>query len=515
MSTPGTLIGNYTVERPLGQGGMSEAILARSPTGRLVVLKKPRGFDAELAARLRDEGRLGSRIYHKHLVETLDCFEHQGAPVLVLGYVEGPTVDELRKRSPLSPVSIARIGCQVAEALGAIHDALGDDGGPLGAIHRDVSARNIVVTPNGDAVLIDLGIARFDEARAARTETGMVIGTLRYMAPEIVDGERATRAADFYSLACVLIESFTGQPVFQGPPSAVTAQIVGPGPLPPAIADAMPPALRAVVARMVAKRPAERLAIAHDVSRELRGVEEALGGPAGQRELAMRAAHHQPDPPVVTTGNLSIGDAGVSQTKTEQSNPAPQNPFGPAGLTQPTPTFAQPMLTQPPPAVRPDLQLRQPVFDKPSAPAPNFLPPRRQEAPLELAVEPRRAAPVETMKDPRDWYPKQKRDWSWLTGGASKLLGLVLLVGAALLAWRWYDGEQRAADRRALEAKVAEETKLLTKALEDTPQSCNGEGAYWMYKDRKGRPVIVDAMGKIPKEYRAEARCVDPVRGTR
>jgi hypothetical protein len=146
MTTPGTLIGSYTVERSLGVGGMSEAILARSPSGRLVVLKKPRGFDPELSARLRDEGRLGSRIFHKYLVETLDCFEHQGTPVLVLGYVEGPTLDELRKRAPLAPVSIARVGCQVAEALGAIHDALGDDGGPLGAIHRDVSARNIVVT---------------------------------------------------------------------------------------------------------------------------------------------------------------------------------------------------------------------------------------------------------------------------------------------------------------------------------------------------------------------------------
>jgi hypothetical protein len=118
------------------------------------------------------------------------------------------------------------------------------------------------------------------------------------------------------------------------------------------------------------------------------------------------------------------------------------------------------------------------------------------------------------MKDPRDWYPKHKRDWSWLTGGASKVLGLVLLVGAALLAWRWYDADKRAADQRAVQAKVAEETQLLQKALEDTPKDCNGDGAYWLYKDKKGRPVIVDAIGKIPKQYRAEARCVDPVRGS-
>lgn len=508
MTTAGTLIGSYTVERALGVGGMSEAILARSPTGRLVVLKKPRGFDPELSARLRDEGRLGSRIFHKYLVETLDCFEFQGTPVLVLGYVEGPTLDELRKRAPLAPASIARVGCQVAEALGAIHDALGDDGGPLGAIHRDVSARNIVVTHSGDAVLIDLGIARFDEARAARTETGMVIGTLRYMAPEIVDGERATKAADFYSLGCVCIETFTGQPVFQGPPSAVTAQIVGPGPMPPAIADAMPAQLRAVLARMTAKRPTERLAEAHEASRELRVVEEALGGAAGQRELAARATHYIPDGPVAS-GNLSVGDPNFSQTKTEQSNP--QNPFGPAGLTQPT--LAQPMLTQAPPVVQPEM--RQPQFDKPGIAAASFGPPRVSAAPLELDIEARRPAVVEPMRARSDFYPTQKRDWSWLTGGASKVFGIVIVVVAAILAWRWYDGEQRAADQRAVEAKVAEETVLLQKALEDTPQDCSGDGAYWLYQDKKGRPVIVDAVGKIPKQYRAEARCVDPVRGSK
>ncbi len=511
MTTAGTLIGSYTVERSLGVGGMSEAILARSPSGRLVVLKKPRGFDPELSARLRDEGRLGSRIFHKYLVETLDCFEHHGTPVLVLGYVEGPTLDELRKRAPLAPVSIARIGCQVAEALGAIHDALGDDGGPLGAIHRDVSARNIVITHGGDAVLIDLGIARFDEARAARTETGMVIGTLRYMAPEIVDGERATKAADFYSLGCVCIEAFTGQPVFHGPPSAVTAQIVGPGPMPPAIADAMPPPLRAALARMTAKRPTERLAEAHEASRDLRVVEEALGGAAGQRELAARATHYTPEPPIAS-GNLSVGDANISQTKTEQSAaPSAQNPFGPAGLAQPA--FLQPMLTQAPPVVQP--QMRQPIFDRPAVPAPNFgPPPRAAERALELDVDTRRAMP-EPMRDRSEFYPTQKRDWSWLTGGAARVFGLVVVVAAGLLAYRWYDGEQRAADQRALQAKVAEETLLLQKALEDTPQDCTGDGAYWLYKDKKGRPVIVDAIGKIPKQYRAEARCVDPIHGSK
>src|SRR4051812_12940098 len=102
---------------------MSDALLARSPAGRIVVLKKPRSSDPELCARMRDEGRLGGRVYHPNLVETLDIFDDAGVPVLALGFVDGPTLDDVRKSAPLLPAAVARIGCQIAEALGAIHDA--------------------------------------------------------------------------------------------------------------------------------------------------------------------------------------------------------------------------------------------------------------------------------------------------------------------------------------------------------------------------------------------------------
>lgn len=543
-------LGRYEVEGQLGSGGMSEALLARGPSGRRVVLKRPRQADPELMARLRDEGRLGAKLFHPNLVETLESFEHQGLPVVALGFVDGPTVDELRKARPLAPAAVARVGCQIAEALGCIHGALGDDGQPLRAVHRDVSPRNILVAPTGDAVLIDLGIARFDELRGAKTETGMVLGTLRYMAPELIDGARASTASDFYSLGCVLIEAATGQSCFEGAPSAVAVAIVTKGPLALPAASSIEPRLKTLLQRMCARDPKQRFQEAHELSRALRELEAALGG--GQEALAARVAEQAqaraaaanpfaaaaPGAPRAVTGlnpgstvsgaatipmpmvqegsagpasasggtlqlsRLSTGVAPIGGTATGSGGSAPLSPErsperSPASMSpmQPAPTASAP---QPPVRVA----------------APSFAPPRADLS-LELAVEPRTArthAPASDYSEAATHRPTYQQD-SKVLGTALKVIVVAALLAGAFGWWRYSTDEEARQKAERVKLRLERDAVLLQDAMKDTAEPCESRtDAFWVYPDGKGTDVVVDSATKVPKHLRSKARCVIPAR---
>jgi len=208
-------LGRYTVIEELGAGGMGRVRLARAPDGRLVVLKTALVNDRDDDERLRDEARVGLRLSHPHIVETVDCFEHEGRPVLATGYVVGATIMQLRQQ-PLSPAAVCRVGRHIADALDAIHECTDGEGRRLGVLHRDVTAGNVIVDEAGDARLIDLGIARSHESRAMRTETGLLRGTLRYLAPELFDGGQQSAQSDLWALGVVLWEALLGRPAVLG-----------------------------------------------------------------------------------------------------------------------------------------------------------------------------------------------------------------------------------------------------------------------------------------------------------
>jgi hypothetical protein len=504
---PGTTVGSYVVVRALSSDGGVDAFLARSSAGRLVVLKMSTSNDRAATVRLRDEARLGARVFHQRLVETLDEIDHAGIPVLVLGFVEGPTLEELRSQGtalgPLAPASAARIGCHIAEALGAIHDAIGDDGQPLLAVHGDVTTAHVVVGPTGDAVLSTVGAAGcFAPAAGSgegrrRAHAGADRASARFVAPEVVAGSAATAASDFYSLGCVIIEACTGRAVSPG------------APLPPRLGEGLPPALRAVIERLVAQRPADRFHAAHEVSSALRAVEEALGG--GAAALAARArtfavpdidaARAMPTPEVPAEGPSQNAMALQSRSDRLGVGPASGSAGAGGGLRRP-PREAQgashfAMHLEPPPA---------PTAMSAAAPTPFST--------LELDIAPRPPAPVAQppAREPLQ-RPRAAARAGTVIGDAAKkiLLAIVLLAGAAL-AWRWHDGNVRAADRRAIDARLADDAAAVKKALANTAVDCAGDGGFWVYEDRTGQPVIVDAVGKIPKQYRSAARCVRPER---
>jgi serine/threonine protein kinase len=259
-------IGRYTVLEELGAGGMGRVRLARAPDGRRVVLKTVLSGDRDDDERLRDEARVGLRLAHPHIVETVDCFEHEGRPVLATVYVPGATVLELRHKGPVSAAAVARMGRQIADALAAIHECSDEHGRPLGVLHRDVTGGNVLVDEVGDARLIDLGIARSRDSRALRTETGMLRGTLRYLAPELFDVGVHSVQSDLWALGVVLWEALLGRPAVQGSDAVAVGRIC--------VGDVMAldegeqpdPRLVRAIARLLQRRPGDRPRRARDVA---------------------------------------------------------------------------------------------------------------------------------------------------------------------------------------------------------------------------------------------------------
>ena len=223
-------IGRYMVIEDIGAGGMGRVRLARDPDGRLVVLKTALHDDDDDDERLRDEGRVGLRVRHKYLVETIECFEvrdryQRCRPVLVTGFVPGVSALELRRLGALPAAVVARLGRQLAEGLHALHEATDDTGRRLGILHRDVTGGNCMLGHDGTGRVIDLGIARFAESRALRTETGLLRGTLRYLAPELFDGGAYSIQTDLWALGVVLWEALLGRTAVVGSDAVAVSRI--------------------------------------------------------------------------------------------------------------------------------------------------------------------------------------------------------------------------------------------------------------------------------------------------
>jgi serine/threonine-protein kinase len=212
-----TRLGRYDVDRKLADGGMGSVYLGRSPDGERVVLKVPHAQDRDSSLALADEARAGARLKHPAIVETVDFFVDKGISVLVVAYIEGKSLFDLRpKAGPLSGPAVAEIGVAIASALDAIHSAKDDAGQPLHMIHRDVGPNNVIVDTVGAVRLIDLGIVRSSERKQKATMQGMVKGTLRYLAPEILGGADHSPATDLFALGMTLWESALGRYAIPG-----------------------------------------------------------------------------------------------------------------------------------------------------------------------------------------------------------------------------------------------------------------------------------------------------------
>jgi hypothetical protein len=258
--------GRYEVDAVLGSGGMATVYRARDlELERVVavkVLDSRWADDADFVGRFRDEARAAARLTHPNVVGVLDRGVFEEREYIVFEYVDGSTLKQLVQREgPLPPSRAAGLGCGVARALAAAH--------AQGIVHRDVKSQNVVVAEDGRPRVTDFGVAHAPDFEQ-RTETGAIVGTGTYIAPEQARGERVGGAADVYALGVVLYELVTGAPPYDDVNAVAVAMRHVNDPV-PRVLEARPdcpPELAALIERCLAKDPSDRPAAA-DVATDL------------------------------------------------------------------------------------------------------------------------------------------------------------------------------------------------------------------------------------------------------
>ena len=279
VMNPGTRLGPYRIEGPLGKGGMGEVFRAvDTRLGRPVAVKVcANQFDG----RFEREARAISTLNHPHICTLYDV----GPNYLVMELVEGETLAATLNKGPLPMELILRYGTQIADALAAAH--------ARGITHRDLKPANIMVTKSGVKVL-DFGLAKItrpdDAPKQSETLTAShaVMGTLSYMAPEQLEGKACDARTDIFALGLVLYEMAMGKKAFTGDSqAALIAEVMRCRPAP---MESVPEKFRHVVERSLARDPEERWQTAKDVKAELlwAGKEQAVAPVTTSRSILPR-----------------------------------------------------------------------------------------------------------------------------------------------------------------------------------------------------------------------------------
>jgi len=201
----------YEILQTLGQGGMGVVYLARQKKlDRLVAIKAISPYlaqEPEVRERFAAEASVLARLSHPNIVTLYDYIEEPDALYLVMEYVEGKPLSEILKAGPLPLESIRKYFTQILDAFAYAHSK--------GVIHRDIKPSNIIITSQGQVKILDFGVAKILSSDHSQTRTGMRLGTLMYMSPEQVKGEKNIDArSDIYSLGVVLFEMLTGKPPY-------------------------------------------------------------------------------------------------------------------------------------------------------------------------------------------------------------------------------------------------------------------------------------------------------------
>ncbi|WP_437756405.1 serine/threonine protein kinase [Sorangium sp. So ce1389] len=288
--------GKYRVLLELGQGGTACALLsvAHGPSGfsKLVVLKTPKkahALDPEFRRMFLNEARLSARLNHANIVQANEVVEEDGVPILVMEFLDG---------QPLSNVLAAGRGSLplamhlqiITHALCGLHHAheLEDfDGQKLNVVHRDMTPHNIFVTYDGHVKILDFGIAKLDRGSDYQTETGVIKGKIRYMAPEQMMGEKLDRRADLYAVGVMLWEAATGERMWKETPDPLLMNLVLNGEIatPRSVNPGVPLELERVIMKALAPERDGRYATAAQLAADLEAIIDDLGTRVTSREV--------------------------------------------------------------------------------------------------------------------------------------------------------------------------------------------------------------------------------------
>jgi hypothetical protein len=285
--------GRFRTIRRLGSGAMASVFLAEDcELGRRVAIKRLHPESpAEVAPRFRREMRVAASLSHPHVVTLFDAIVDEESVLLIMEYVEGPTLAERLRDGALEPAAAVEILRALADAIDYLH--------AQGVIHRDIKPANILLDRSDRVKLTDLGIASAAQATGITT-SGTVLGTPAYMAPELFEGDPATPSADVYSLGALAYEMLTGRRARQGG-TPVEMAMRAASEAPPDVDDLRPgaPALADALQHGMARHPEDRPPSATALVDEIAAALRADGAGAAA-DAAPRAAPPAPAPQRMT-----------------------------------------------------------------------------------------------------------------------------------------------------------------------------------------------------------------------
>ncbi len=334
-------IGKFEIVRLLGQGAMGEVYLGRDPgIGREVAIKTIRpaliGLDAggDVRDRFAREAKAAGLLHHPNVVTVFEFGTDGDLLYLVMEFVPGDDLSTLMARDELNPSELLEILAQVCEGLAQAHKH--------GIIHRDIKPTNVMVQrEDGDlrAKVMDFGVAKL--SGGDMTQTGQVVGTLAYMAPEYLRTGRAEPASDLFSVGVMLHEGLCGERPFSGGTTGAMVYTIihdEPRSLEDTVFEGVSPSVKALAARLLAKDPAARFPSAADAAKALRAARNptwiaplddatvALPGRTGSRTGPTTGSPKSRRPWVLATLGLSMILAAAVGYRVLRRPPVPPLP---------------------------------------------------------------------------------------------------------------------------------------------------------------------------------------------
>lgn len=328
-------LGRYELLETIGEGGFAIVYKGRDTVlDRPVALKELRPVllqDKNWVQRFRREARTIARLDHLHIVPIFDVYEASGRLFIVMRLVEDGSLEKIiARQGALSWQNVLDIILPIAEGLDYAH--------ANAVLHRDLKPANILLDAERGPMLSDFGLAKLvGEHSLSLTESGSIVGTPHYIAPEVWEGKGTTKKSDIYALGCILYEMVTGEKIFKGetPPAVMMAHFK-PLSLPVTWPDGVPEQISAVLHLALAQDPAERYATAAELLAGIRAIDQSQPLPARPVLAPAQPAEAPAAPPPL-------------EPSPEAPPPAPQE----SGPPTPPPLSAAQPWPQPTPHSRP------------------------------------------------------------------------------------------------------------------------------------------------------------------
>ena len=325
-------LGRYTIDSEIGRGAMgvvfkaTDSVLQRTVAVKTVNMAMEKDHADKYEARFYQEARAAGGLNHPNIVTVYDAGKAGDVVYMAMEYIQGVELRSLLvEGQPMGVSQALSVAAQVAEGLGYAHQQ--------GVVHRDIKPANIMVVAEGPVKITDFGIARM-RASADLTQTGVMLGSPKYMSPEQVIGKRADHRSDIFSLGDILYEMLTGNAPFTGENvTALMYQIVNfAPPAPSSVNPQVPEMLDFVVAKMLAKPLEERYQDAREAAKDLRECERSMAAPTSASQPGRPSGLASGAQPEMMSTQAKSVVLAQSVNRTRQQDNAAEDPVSPVAV---------------------------------------------------------------------------------------------------------------------------------------------------------------------------------------